>query len=280
MIKESALFMQYVQWRGLGLCLFEILDDPAVGHAVTTRAGGCSRPPWDSLNLSFGVEDAPENVRENRRRLARALGLSPQAICTAHQVHGSTVTVIKDKPLMKACAEGAHKRAADAIITNVPGLGVMVLVADCVPILLYDSLRGAVGAVHAGWRGTLDGVAAKTVGAFCRHFGSDPRDLVAAIGPSIGPCCFEVGDDVAARFGSVSGLPENVVRSRPGGRCALDLRRANQAQLLCAGLKETHIQIAETCTCCDPSGRFFSYRRDEGHTGRFGAGVFIRSGSA
>ncbi|MBW2109529.1 MAG: peptidoglycan editing factor PgeF [Deltaproteobacteria bacterium] len=220
--------------------------------------------------------DAPENVRENRRRLARALGVSPEAILTPRQVHGSAVAVIKDTPLEKACADRSDQDPADALVTNVPGLCVMVLVADCVPILLYDPQSQVVAVVHAGWRGTLDRIAEKTIGVMQQHFGSRPQNVLAAMGPSIGPCCLKVGSEVAARARAVLGSIGNVARSSAHGAYTLDLWRANQEQLLEAGLMEQHVENSGVCTCCEQSRRFFSYRRDRGHTGRFGAGIFIR----
>lgn len=222
-------------------------------HGFTTREGGCSLGPYRSLNLSSTVGDDPGRVEENWERLRRATGL---AFARVRQVHGSRVVA--------AGAGTSPVEEADAVTTATPGIAACVSVADCVPVLLADPRSGAVAAVHAGWRGTLDRAAREGVRALIERHGARPSDLLAAIGPSIGPCCFEVARDLAVRFrdevGPAAGNPrENGSRS--------DLWLANERVLRDAGLSRRRIEVLGRCTSCEED-LFFSHRREQGRTGR------------
>lgn len=219
-------------------------------HGFTTREGGVSPAPWDALNLGGLVGDDPARVAENWRRLAAETGLR---FARVRQVHGALV--------VRAGGEGAPREEADGVISTARGLAACVSTADCVPVLLADPDGGAVAAVHAGWRGTLAGVAA--AGARALTGEGSPARLLAVVGPSIGPCCYEVSADLAARFGEALGP---VVRPGPGGP-HLDLWEANRRALCAAGIPDDRIEVMRLCTACD-SGRFFSHRRDRGRTGR------------
>ena len=220
-------------------------------HGFTTRAGGASPAPWDALNLGGAVGDAPERVAENWRRLEAATGL---AFARVRQVHGARV--------VRADAPCAPAEEADAVVSLRPAVAACVSVADCVPVLLADPQTGTVAAVHAGWRGTLARAAAEGVRALGREAGAAPERLLAAVGPSIGPCCYEVSPELAARFRAELGP---VVREDRGVR--LDLWAANRRVLEEAGLLPARIEVLGLCTACD-GGRFFSHRRDAGRTGR------------
>jgi YfiH family protein len=225
----------------------------AFPHGFTTREGGVSHGNFRSLNLSATVGDQPERVEENWQRLRRATGLAFARVC---QVHGCRVVEGRDglPPVEEA----------DAVTTSIRGLAACVSVADCVPVLLADPRSGAVAAVHAGWRGTLAGAAAEGVRALVEGHGARPSDLLAAIGPGIGPCCFEVSQDLATRFRDAFG--PSVGNPRVNGSRA-DLWRANEAVLRGAGLGRRHIDLLSLCTSCEER-LFFSHRRDEGRTGR------------
>lgn len=225
-----------------------------VPHGFTTRRGGASRGPFESLNLGRAVGDEAASVEQNWARLREVTGL---AFARARQVHGAGVLRAREpSPIPSA--------EADAVISDRPGLAACVAVADCVPILLADPRSGAVAAVHAGWRGTLAGAAARAVEALVRECGARPGDLLAAIGPSIGPCCYEVSEELAARFhdevGPAAGNPR-------GRQSRVDLWLANASILRRAGLPRERVEILGHCTACDPE-RFFSHRRDIGRTGR------------
>jgi YfiH family protein len=220
-------------------------------HGFTTRQGGVSSPPFDSLNLGGSVGDEPARVDENWRRLEAATGL---AFARVRQVHGARAVL--------ASAPSGPEEEADAVLSATPGLAACVSVADCVPVLLADPVTGAVAAVHAGWRGTIARAAAAGVSALAGA-GARAGDLLAVVGPSIGPCCYEVSPDLAARFGVEVGA-ETV---RDGPRPRLDLWRANALALRAAGVPGDRIEVVGRCTACERA-LFFSHRRDGGRTGR------------
>ena len=222
-------------------------------HGFTTRHGGASGGRFRSLNLSSTVGDDPARVEENWARLRAATGL---AFARVRQVHGCRV--------VEAGAGSPPVEEADAITTAAPGVAACVAVADCVPVLLADPRSGAVAAIHAGWRGTLAGAAAEGVRALAVRHGARPGDLLAALGPSIGPCCFEVDREIALRFRDALGDTAATARNQ-GSR--VDLWRANDIVLRQAGLSRRRIETLGRCTSCEER-TFFSHRRDGGRTGR------------
>ncbi len=231
-----------------------ILGSPLLSgfaHGFTTRAGGTSGPPWDTLNLGGLVGDDPERVRENWRRVEDETGLR---FARVRQVHGARA--------VRAVAPTDPAEEADVVVTTAGGVGACVSVADCVPVLLADPDSGAVAAVHAGWRGTLARAVAEGVAALSRA-GATPSRLLAAIGPSIGPCCYEVSPDLAARFREAFG-PGAV---RGGAAPKVDLWAANASALRAAGVLLDRIDLVGRCTSCERDV-FFSHRRDAGRTGR------------
>jgi hypothetical protein len=223
----------------------------AFPHGFTTRSGGASPPPWDALNLGGAVGDDPANVEENWRRLEAATGL---AFARVRQVHGTTV--------VRAEAATGPALEADAVVSVATGVAACVSVADCVPVLIADPDGGAVAAVHAGWRGTIALAAAEGVRALARE-GADASRLLAVIGPSIGPCCYEVSPELAERFRGRFGA--DVVRA--GATPRLDLWRANLLALAEAGVRGERVEVLGRCTACERE-LFFSHRRDAGRTGR------------
>lgn len=248
----------------------------SIGHFISTRTGGCSGSHWKSLNLSFTVGDQDDRVVNNRSALADALNLPADCMTAAKQVHGCNVKVVSRESRGRGAFD--HQDAingADALLTDVPGICLMVLLADCVPIFMYDPSKRVVGVVHAGWKGTLQMIAQKAVAAFQGAFGSLPQDIVAGIGPSIGPCCFKVGPEVIAQVEDVFGTKEGYVtrENRQGGY--LDLWTTNSRQLLEAGLQEKNVEVAGLCTC-ENTDQFFSHRCESGKTGRHGAGIFLK----
>lgn len=241
-----------------------LLAEQGVAHAFTGRQGGVSRGPFASLNLGLHVGDAPEAVRENRRRALMAAGTDPDRLTLGEQVHGTGLRWVEPA----RCGAGAWEAstalpATDGLLTRQRGVVLGVLVADCVPLLLADLEAGLVAAVHAGWRGTAGRIGARAVEAMVAA-GADPSRILAAMGPSIGPCCYQVSPDLASRFDGLFG--EDVVRSEvPGPR--LDLRLANRQALLEAGLDEKHISWHPPCTACQ-TDRYFSHRAQGGKAGR------------
>ncbi len=237
--------------------------DARVGALMTTRAGGVSAAPFDSLNLGGATGDDPAAVAQNRHRFEAALGVPTRYLS---QVHGARVVRL-------AHAEtGPYE--ADAAVTTAPGLACTVLVADCLPVLFAAPQARAVGAAHAGWRGLAGGVLEATTTALCEAAGCGPRELVAWLGPCIGPRRFEVGADVLKAFGT-GAAARFVPRPRPDGspRWLADLPGLARDRLAAAGVTEVH--GGTWCTVEAPS-TFFSFRRD-GVTGRMAAAVWIRS---
>ncbi len=223
-----------------------------VRHGFSTRRGGVSTGRYATLNLGGKWGDDPEHVAHNRRRFAAAGGFEWSRLYTAKQVHGARVALVVEGTLPERVAE----TEADVVVTAVPGAVVGVYTADCVPILLSDG-DGRVAAAHAGWRGTVAGVANAAVEALV-SIGARRERLRAALGPSICARCFEVGDDVAAQFDAMA--PSSVVRIA-GAKPHVDLWDANRAILVAAGVPAEAIDAAPPCTMCDPE-RFFSFRRE------------------
>lgn len=238
--------------------------DAPVRAGFTTRNGGVSRAPFNSLNLGFNTEDSRHNVEGNRSTLTRAFDLQPHQLLTINQVHGTDVLVIEEPN-----PDLSHFLSvdSDAIVTNQSGTLVGVLVADCVPVLLYDRERQVAAAVHAGWRGAAAGIIGKTIAAMQVNFGTDPGKLLAAVGPGIGAHKYEVDRPVRDAFRKGTGLWESIATETGLGKWQLDLSRSCRLQLEGAGLPAARIEVVQECTCCHRE-LFFSYRRDNGQTGR------------
>lgn len=247
-----------------------------VRAVFTGRHGGVS-PRWgDGLNWSLSVGDGPEQVRENRRRSLAVVGVGPQAAVMGGLVHGSRVAVVVGGTGSRPPVPADDVRVvpgADALVTDQFGLALVITAADCVPVYLYDPVRRAVGMVHAGWRGTVAGIASAAVRAMRDHFGCEPGDIHAAIGPSIGPCCYEVDEPVAGPVRGYFGEQAQALLRPSGreGRYMLDLWAANRLDLAAAGVGQVH--IAGACTSCQRD-RFFSHRAEAGQAGR-GAAIIL-----
>ncbi|MDR7482773.1 MAG: peptidoglycan editing factor PgeF [Armatimonadota bacterium] len=247
---------------GLVLLRADVLAAAGVCHAFTTRPGGASRPPFDALNLSRGVGDDDAVVRANRAKVLAALGRDLADHVEVAQVHGRDVVVAT------APDRGRTAGRADGLTSAEPRAVLAVHCADCVPVLLWDRRRGAAAAVHAGWRGVAAGVVPAAVATMCAAFGTRPEHVVAAIGPAIGPCCYEVDGPVVERFAPWSWRGAVFSPRRPG-RWSLDLWEATRRQLHDAGLAPEAVVVAGMCTAHHPA-LFFSHRRD-GRTGHMAA---------
>ena len=233
------------------------LEEAGFLAAFTERTGGASPAPFASLNLSLAVDDDPTCVAENRDRVVDALGIP--SFATAEQVHGPTAARVG--PTRAGAGYRDHRSripAADALVTGATGVPIAVLTADCLPVAMASPSAGVLAVVHAGWRGLAAGVLASAARSFAAA-----QDVRAAIGPAIGPCHYEVGDDVAAAVDAGSGA--GAVTERRGGRLFLDLPRTAAAALGSLGIRR--VDVAEVCTACEPR-RLFSHRRDGPRTGR------------
>jgi YfiH family protein len=223
--------------------------DPACVLGFSTRKGGVSEPPWDTLNLGLSCGDRSESVLENRRRLLESQGLDPADLVTAGQVHGS---------IIRSVTRPGHEPGCDALLTVTRGVTLAVATADCMSLLYC--VPGAVAAAHAGWRGAAAGLPRLTLHALCAAAGVQPREARVALGPCIRACCYEVGPDVA------SGFPASAVQV-VAGHLHLDLPGVARLQLLEAGLPSDAFADTGACTACGRDG-YFSHRRDAGRTGR------------
>lgn len=226
-----------------------ILENGGILHGFSTRLGGVSGGYYASMNLQCSGSDGRENVLENYRRFCAALGTDVRNVVRSRQVHEDTVRHVTAADRGKGLfAERDY--TADALVTNEPGLGLMVFSADCIILLLHDPVTASVGAVHAGWRGTALDLPAKAVGEMGRLFGAGPENIRVAVGAGIGPCCFETHDDVPdamrAAFGSGA---EAHIRPR-GGKWTVDLKGLNAWRLREAGVREENIDVCPDCTAC------------------------------
>lgn len=238
----------------------------SVPHLFTTRRGGVSSGIYKSLNLGMHRGDSEENVKKNFETLAEALGVSTNGLVLTRQTHSDMVRVVT-----KADAKGLDHRMypeCDALITDDPGMGLVIFTADCTPILLWDPVTGAVGAAHAGWRGTAAQIAGKTARAMEESFGCKPENLRAAIGPNIGACCFETDEEVPLAMRESFGEEVEEFIRYDGIKYRLDLKGINALALKRAGVSQ--IEISDECTMCQHD-RFWSHRYTRGERGSLGA---------
>jgi hypothetical protein len=233
-------------------------------HAFCTRQGGVSEGSFASLNVSAREGDGNDRVRRNFEMIASAFGITVSQFLLLHQVHRDGIWVV-DGPGPLSSQDPPPE--CDAVVTDRPGVALCIKTADCVPIFLADPVRRVIGAVHAGWKGTAMQIVEKAVGKMARQFGGRPADLVALIGPAIGPCCYEVD---AAVYQAMSDDPARDAffsAGRGSGKWMLDLFQANRLQLIRSGVPPQGIRQAGFCTACHP-GLFFSHRAQGGNTGR------------
>ncbi len=229
-----------------------------VRHGFSTRRGGVSAPPWDTLNLGISRGDDPACVAENYRRFCSAVGADPDRCVLSRQVHEDNVRLVTAADCGKGLLRERDYTSVDAMICNEKDIPLVVFSADCNVILLHDPRVGAIGAVHAGWRGTALGIAAKTVRSMAGHFGCDPADIRAAIGPAIGRCCFETDSDVPEALRAALGDAAEPFMTWNGSKWHIDLRELNALWLRMAGVES--VEICTHCTACRPD-LYWSHRK-------------------
>lgn len=242
---------------------FSSLDKQGLYHAIFTRRGGLSPTPWKSLNFGASVGDDNNRVAQNRKSALEALNIRPESVYDTYQIH-STDIISTDRPLLP---NEPHIKA-DAIITSQLNITLMMRFADCVPILFFDPVNRAIGISHAGWIGTVNRIAGKTVLKMIQSFGTNPLNIFAAIGPSIGPDHYSIGQDVIEKVHTSFGNQANQLIYEDGEKAYLNLWKANQVVLNEIGV--TNIEVAEICTHCNLND-WYSHRGEHGKTGRFGA---------
>lgn len=253
--------------NGLHFYTFEALDRYGVPHAIFTRRGGVSPHPWASLNLGGSVGDEIERVRENRKRALDAIGLSIYSTYDVWQVHSAEVVCV-DKPK----EQDQPYRKADAILTNKKGVTPFMRFADCVPILLFDKSKGVIGIAHAGWQGTLLGIAEKAVQKMMQTYGSKAEDIWAGIGPSIGGHHYPVGVEIWTQAVAKMPLVAEKSFTFDQGQYRFDLWLANQLILEQVGVRD--IEVSGICTACNLED-WYSHRAENGKTGRFGVVISL-----
>ncbi len=260
--QAGPIYYQFEQWLG----------SEALTHAVFTRHGGTSRAPWSSLNIGGTVGDDPDAVRQNLRLVYDSLELDSRAACEVWQVHSA------DAVIANAPVPGRRWLArADAMVTNKPGVPLLMRFADCVPVLFYDPAHHAVGIAHAGWRGTVSQVVVSTLRVMQDAFDTRPEQVQAAIGPSIGPDHYQVGPEVVEAINQAFGSTHDLIRQASDGSTYLDLWTSNRLALERAGVRS--IEIAGICTASNTID-FYSHRAEHGKTGRFGAVIALNEAAA
>jgi len=269
--------------NGIKLFTSELLElQTEVQALVTTRHGGVSTGSFASLNLGGKTEDDPQNVRENRKRTAALFEKEARQLTFAKQIHSANIAQVPPG------YQGGAFDDVDALMTDAGQTPLVILTADCAAVFLYDVHNHAIGIAHAGWRGTVAGIAANTVRRMHAAFGTFPHDIMACIGPSIGPCCYEVGDEVINAVSET--LPDytdevlvepdmasagSFRESVNAGRKHFDLWRANEIMLADVGVPETQIEVSRLCTSCR-TDLFYSHRAEKGITGRFGGFMMLK----
>lgn len=248
-----------------------------VAHGFSTRLGGVSQGMWDSLNLGVSRGDDPDHVRENYRRFLTAIGADGQVIAMSHQVHGGEVHTVTTADLRTDPYDKVEYEA-DGLMTDLPGVTLLVYSADCIPVLFYDPVRRVAAAVHAGWRGTAAGIVDNAVARMKDVYHSRPEDILAAIGPGVCSSCFETHEDVPnAMRAALGDEVSKFVVSLGGGKCKVDLKGINALRLRRCGVMTTNIDISPDCTMCAHE-KYWSHRYTRGERGSQAAFLSLPEG--
>jgi len=253
-----------------------LLHHQGLLHAISTRQGGLSTGNYTSLNLAFHVGDNHDTVKRNHQLVSQALGFDLTSLVSCHQVHHHSIACIDKTYHYKDCflPDNALPET-DGLVTDVPGITLLTRYADCVPLLFYGPEKHTVALAHAGWKGTLGQIGPKTVELLTREFKCQRKDIQVAVGPSIGPCCYEISNTMAVQATKDLFKGEAYTRELSGRKLFFDLWQANKKELYQAGIKEENLSCAEICTACNID-QFFSYRKEKQVTGRFGAFIGLR----
>lgn len=249
--------------------------DRELVHGFSTRLGGVSQEHLSSMNLSFTRGDDRENVMENHRRFAGALGYDETRLVFSDQVHLTHFHKVTRADCGKGIVRESDIKETDGLVTDEPGIPIITFYADCVPLFFYDPVKKVIAMAHSGWRGTVERIGAKMVSYMEKEYGSRPQDIVCAIAPSICQKCYEVSEDVALRFLEVfgNGFGDELLYRKENGKYQLNLHRACEITLLEAGIAKEHLDVTDLCTCCNPDV-FFSHRASHGRRGNL-AGVMM-----
>ena len=250
-------------------------DSGMVNHCFTTRIGGVSQGIYNSLNTSDDKEDPVENVHRNLELVCGAIGVDYRNLVFAVQTHEDYIRIVEKADLGKGISMPNDINNTDGLMTNIPGIPLITFYADCVPLFFLDKKNKAIAVVHSGWKGTVLKIGAKTIRQMKNVYGTKPEDCLVGIGPSIGPECFEVGQEVADQFAESFGDWSYITKPFGKGKYLVDLWEANKLMLMDMGVPESNITISGFCTKCNED-LFFSYRRDKGRTGSMSAIMELR----
>lgn len=262
--------------------VFPLLEDTnMVIQGFSTRIGGVSPGYLGEMNFSYGQGDAKENVKENLRRFVSAIGGDPERIVMSMQTHTTNVRTVTEADLGRGYSKERCFEDVDGLITNVPGAVLVTTYADCVPLYFVDPVHRAIGLSHSGWRGTVNHMGKATLQAMKQAYGTNPKEVYAAIGPSICQNCYEVSGDVIDCFREnfPSSLHQELFYKKDNGKFQLNLWKANEAVLTLAGVKKEHLQVTDICTCCN-SKYLHSHRASHGKRGALAAFLAIRAADA
>ena len=271
--KTEAEDMRLVEKNGVPYFVFENLENTGlVRHGFSTRLGGVSEGCLSSMNLSFTRGDDPEKVRENFRRMGMAIGFETKDLVLSDQTHTTNVRLVTEADRGKGFDRERDYTDVDGLITDTPGLMLVTIYADCVPLYFVDPVHKAVGLSHSGWKGTVHRIGKVTLERMKEAFGTRPEDVRAAIGPSICQDCYEVSEDVAQAFMDefADQLDDRLVYRKGNGKYQLNLWNANERILLEAGIRPEHLSITNICTCCNHE-LLFSHRASHGQRGNLAA---------
>lgn len=246
-------------------------------HGFSTRLGGVSKEHLYSMNLSFARGDREENVRENFQRIAHAVGFEAEKMVFTHQTHTTNVRKVTEEDWGKGFSKERDYSDVDGLITNVPQTVLTTFYADCVPIYLVDPVKKAIGLCHSGWRGTVGRISQVTITRMQKEYDSDPKDILAAVGPSICQNCYEVSGDVIEQFQDSfhEKYWKELFYQKENGKYQLNLWKANEILLEGAGITKEHISVTDICTCCNPQ-LLYSHRASKGQRGNLAAFLMIR----
>ena len=264
--------------NGVVYCTFPLLEEQDwVVHGFSTRLGGVSQGDVGTMNLSFGREASRENVEENHRRFAEAIGYDPEQMVFSRQTHTTNLMTVTEKDAGLGFTRERDYDDIDGLVTNTPGIVLVTFYADCVPLLLVDPVHRAIGSAHSGWRGTVADMGKAALDKMNREFGTKPEDILAVIGPSICQDCYEVSEDVIDQFRKA--YPETLWTSlfyeKENGKYQLNLWQACRQNFLRAGVPENQISLPDICTCCNPD-LLYSHRASRGKRGNLAAVLMIK----
>jgi YfiH family protein len=255
-----------------------IADTNIVKHGFSTRLGGVSKEHLSSMNLSFTRGDELENVIQNYKRITNAMEIEYDSLVLSYQTHTTNIKVVTKDDRGKGLTKERNYSDIDGLITNDKGVTLVTFYADCVPLFFVDPVKHAIGLSHSGWRGTVDKIGKVTVEKMIECYGTNPADMIAAIGPSICRDCYEVSEDVIEEFRKSfqPDVIDHICYKKDNGKYQLDLWKANQYVLLEAGIKNENISVTNICTCCNPE-LLFSHRASKGMRGNLAAFIGLKS---